>query len=339
MTAPKGRLPLRSTATSSPGGAAVLGPGVRRLVIVPDGILHELPFAALRAAADDVPLGARYEIALAPSATLWARWRSLPGRRTPAAALVLADPERRVAGSATAAERGGGILTEALDLGPLPHARREGRRVRRAVGGESRLLAGHEATEAALKALSLAPFGILHFATHAVADEAYPDRSAVLLEPGSETEDGLLQPPEVSALDLDGRAVVLSACRTAAGPVASGEGVLSLARSFFEGGARTVVASRGRLRDDEAERLFGSFYAHLGRGHGMGEALRLARVDAIASGMPAATWASVELLGDAGLALDARASTGLPAPLPLLLLVAAAAIFAWSIRAGFRLNR
>jgi hypothetical protein len=320
------------------GGAALLGAGVRRVVIVPDGILHELPFAALRATPDQDPLGARYEIALVPSATVWARWQSRPDSRAPAAALVFADPRRTAARAAPAVERGG-VLAQALELGPLPHARLEGRRVRRAVGGGSRLLAGPEATEAALKSLSLSGYGILHFATHAVADEAYPDRSAVLLEPGSDAEDGLLQPREVSSLDLAGRAVVLSACRTAAGPVASGEGVLSLARSFFEGGARTVVASRWRLRDDEAERLFGSFYDYLGRGHGVGESLRLARVRSIAEGMPAATWASVELLGDAALALSARPPARLPGPLRALLVLAALGILVWSVRTARALSR
>jgi tetratricopeptide (TPR) repeat protein len=261
------------------------GAGLRRLVIVPDGVLHELPFAALRSSAAEAPLGVRYEVVLAPSATLWARWRSSPAPRARSAALVLADPEPSM-------------------LDPLPHARSEGRHVRSTIGGGSRLLAGRDATEAALKASYLTGFGIVHFATHAIADDVYPDRSAVVLGPGAETEDGLLQPREVTSLDLSDRAVVLSACRAAAGPVASGEGVLSLARAFFQAGSRTVVASRSRLRDDEAERFFRSFYGHLRRGETMGAALRLARQRARDEGMPAATWASVDLLGDADLVLD-----------------------------------
>jgi tetratricopeptide (TPR) repeat protein len=288
------------------GGAGRLVSGVRRLVIVPDGILHELPFAALRPGSDRPPLGALYEIALVPSATLWTRWRSRPAARAPGAALVVADPESPSV------------------LGPLPHARREGRRVRSAVGGGSRLLVGADATEAALKASPLAGFGLIHFATHAVADEVYPDRSAVVLSPGSDSQDGLLQPREVSALELSARAVVLSACRTAAGPVASGEGVLSLARSFFQAGARTVVASRSRLRDDEAERLFHWFYGHLRRGQTMGASLRQAREQAIADGMPAATWASVDLLGDPDFSLAASAPAR--ATWPALLFIGAAVL-------------
>ena len=289
----------------------LLGPEVQRLVVVPDGILNELPFAALRPSPDAPPLGVRFEIALAPSATLWSRWRSMHDRRLPAAALVLADPSGAGEGS-------------------LRHARREGAAVRRAVGGDSRLLSGGQASEAALKATSLGSFGIVHFATHAVADDTSPDLSAVLLAKTTGEDDGRLCPSEVAALDLRARAIVLSACRTAAGPVASGEGVLSLARAFFEGGARTVVASHERLRDDEAERLFEWFYEHLRQGETMGGALRSARRRALAEGVPAATWAGVVLLGDGDVVLEPRPPASWRLPLLLLAGAAVLALGLWA---------
>jgi CHAT domain-containing protein/tetratricopeptide (TPR) repeat protein len=273
-----------------------LGPEVRRLVIVPDGALHDLPFEALRASKDSAALGASLEIAVAPSASIWAKWRSRGDEPLTAAALILADPDLP-AGFAQSHERVGS-LAMGLRLGRLPYARLEGLRVRQAIGGASQLLAGPDATETGLKAAVLSRFGILHFAAHAVADEGYPDRSGVVLNPGSDTEDGLLLPREAAALRLDAHVVVLSACQTAAGPIARGEGMLSLARAFFQGGARTVVASRWRLRDDEAEKMFRWFYGHLSSGKTVGVALRLTRAQAISEGMPAATWAGIVLLGD-----------------------------------------
>jgi hypothetical protein len=73
-------------------GLADLPSGVERLVIVPDGNLHRLPFALLRPSADDEPLVARYQLSYAPSATLWRRWRDSEPLTSEAPVLVLADP-------------------------------------------------------------------------------------------------------------------------------------------------------------------------------------------------------------------------------------------------------
>ncbi len=50
-------------------------PRVRRLVIVPDGVLHQLPFEALAVDGSGAPVIERYEVAYAPSAALWLRWQ------------------------------------------------------------------------------------------------------------------------------------------------------------------------------------------------------------------------------------------------------------------------
>ena len=142
---------------------------------------------------------------------------------------------------------------------------------------------------------------MLHFATHAVTDETNPDRSGVLLAPGAANQDGLLQIREIVDLDLDGRVVVLSACSSNTGALLRGEGVMSLARAFFQAGAHTVVASLWRLRDDEAADLFDRFYRHLGKGLSVAAALRSAQRDMIANGAPAAAWAGLVVLGDGDL--------------------------------------
>jgi hypothetical protein len=73
---------------------------------------------------------------------------------------------------------------------------------------------------------------------------------------------------------------------------------MSLARAFFAGGARTVVASRWRLRDREAAELFDRFYRHLGRGMPVARALRTAQGDRIRAGQPPRAWAGLTVLGD-----------------------------------------
>jgi CHAT domain-containing protein len=107
-----------------------------------------------------------------------------------------------------------------------------------------------------------------------------------------------LQSREIADLPLEGRVVVLSACRTAGGSVLRGEGVLSLARAFFQAGAPAVVGSLWPLRDDEAAALFSAFYDELARGKSLGAALRGAQRSAVARGLPAAAWAGLVVMGD-----------------------------------------
>ncbi|MEM7352179.1 MAG: CHAT domain-containing tetratricopeptide repeat protein [Acidobacteriota bacterium] len=274
--------------------------GIERLTIVPDGALHRLPFAALETAEGE-SLSSRYRLTIAPSATLWLRWRSIDaeaGART----LILADPRPAGADSDGTVPEGvaerGWPLARGVRLSALPYARKEGRLVARRLGRSSELLLGEAASERALKAAGGRPFGLLHFAAHAVVDGERPQRSAVVLSPGGPEEDGLLQPREIAALDLTGSVVVLSTCQSAAGTVLAGEGPLSLARAFFQAGARTVVGSLWPLRDDEAAKLFAVFYRHLGQGQSVATALANAQTERRATGAPAADWAGVSVLGD-----------------------------------------
>jgi CHAT domain-containing protein len=281
-----------------------LPPGIRRLVLVPDDALHQLPFAALRSAPGDPPLAMRYALMEVPSATLWLRWKGARPAVAPIPALVLADPPLPKGEGATRAaqERAAvAIFASGLRLGPLPYARTESRAVLRSLGGGSVERLGADASETFLKTAPLQRYGVLHFATHAVTDETNPDRSGVLLAPGTAKQDGLLQIREIVDLDLQGRVVVLSACSSSTGALLRGEGVMSLARAFFQAGAHTVVASLWRLRDDEAADFFDRFYLHLGKGASVAAALQDAQRELIAKGAPATAWAGLVVLGDGDL--------------------------------------
>jgi CHAT domain-containing protein len=324
---------------------------IDRLILVPDDALHRLPFGTLRRTAEAEPLAVTHRISVAPSASLWLGWR----RRAPegvfarnsrrsGAALVLAAPA--VASDAVSAEAGTGPPLSA-GLPPLVHARREGRAVATALGRGTELARGAAASESLLAGADLSRYAVLHLAAHAVTDEAHPERSAVVLapgpsgkaeeaagdtsverrpEPGRTSQDGLLQAGEIAALDLRGKLVVLSSCRSASGTVLRGEGVMSLGRAFFQAGARTVVASLWPVRDDEAAALFADFYRHLARGETVAAALQAAQADRIAAGAPASAWAAFVALGDGDLAPVAPASH--PSPGMRLALLAAGAVTA-----------
>ena len=160
--------------------------GLRRLIVVPDDALHDLPFSTLRASENALPIALQYQVDVVPSATLWRRWRQTaqPQGRIPA--LALADPGLRGSFSpGESAETREGVLDEVVELRPLPFARKEGESIVRRLGGGSELLTGDVATESRLKTVDLNDFDVVHFAAHAVIDRTRPERSGVVLAPGS----------------------------------------------------------------------------------------------------------------------------------------------------------
>jgi CHAT domain-containing protein len=283
-------------------GMEDLDSAITDIVIVPDGPLHRLPFAVLRPNAAAEPLGMRYRISLAPSAATWLHWRRQESKMPEAPALALVDPKLP---STFAGESKNDSLADqtrtahpGMELGPLPHARREARSITRHLGRETRSVEGAAATERFLKESMAKRYAILHLAAHAVVDDQSPQKSAVVLAASNGEEDGLLTFSEVAGIDMQGSAVVLSCCRSASGIHLEGEGVLSLARAFFVAGSPAVVGSLWPLRDDEAAPLFDAFYREIGRGSGLAEALAAARRERFEAGVPAFAWAGLVLIGD-----------------------------------------
>lgn len=145
------------------------------------------------------------------------------------------------------------------DLPPLPAAAAELTALGKALGAmQSVVLAGADATEAALRNADLANIDVLALSTHGlVAGELDGlDEPALVLTPaGSDADDGLLTMEEIMELRIDGAWVVLSACNTAAGSGTDGSGLAGLARAFLHAGARNLLVSHWAVRDDVAARL------------------------------------------------------------------------------------
>jgi CHAT domain-containing protein len=174
---------------------------------------------------------------------------------------------------------GEGVGTQ---LPALPNARAELRQLARTLDSAATLvLAGPEATEERLAALDLASYGVIAFATHGLAGGDVPglDEPALLLtatDPARKQGDGLLTASEIATLRLDADWVILSACETAAGESASAPGYSGLARAFAQAGARSLMLSHWRVRDDAAAILSVETLRGAAHGQPRAQALRQA---------------------------------------------------------------
>lgn len=288
-------------------GAALLEPALRlvpadtrRIVLVPDGALHRVPFAALTLS-DGRAFGARYAIAIAPSVAI-----AINGLREPLGTARHADMPTSVATRETSAGRvvafgaPDSLPSNTDGLAPwteLPGARDEVRRVaQRAANSTS--VDGRRATRASFVAATHDGGAVLHVATHARSSDVSITQSALVLRP-ERGDDGLLHANELAAMRIPFDLVVLSACETAVGPMVAGEGMQGLASAILEAGARAVLATRWRIDDAAIAPFIGDFYAGLMAGHDAVTSLSEARTHAITSGVSPAVWAGFDLLGDA----------------------------------------
>jgi hypothetical protein len=265
---------------------------VTRLLIVPDGPLHRVAFDALRLN-DGRFLLQRFATGLAPSASVATALRSMPASPGEVTRLLaMGNPTRGASG------RSNGERSESAvpDLPPLQGAAKEARRVAQyASQGEVRL--GRDASASFLTTADLEQYRVLHFATHAIVDERTITGTALVLAPGG-TSNGLVGTGDLAALLLRADLVVLSACTSAGGTLATGEGVQGLTSSFLQAGARVVIATGWRIRDKDVVSLVDDFYGGLARGGSVMDALRAAKLRALETGAPARTWAAFVAVGD-----------------------------------------
>ena len=253
------------------------------LVVVPDGPLHFVPWAALPAPGGVDPLVARHALSLAGSVTVL-RELVREDSEAPRELVAFGDPETPPSAGAKAGALAQLALRSGSELGPLPGTRDEVRRLAAVFGEGAAVVLGREATEARL--LQVAPSARrLHLACHALVDPELPLESGLVLTPatseaGGEGGNGFLQAWEIyQRLRLDADLVTLSACESGLGREVTGEGVLGLTRAFHFAGARTVMSSLWKVSDRATAELMASFYRHLVAGRPKAEALRLAQLE------------------------------------------------------------
>jgi len=259
-------------------GPVASGLAGRRLVVVADGALQYLPFAALPLpgrGGEPTPLVTEHEVVNLPSASaLSVLRRQTAGRRRPAReVVVLADPvfeaddprlrSLRRAGGPLAGQ--GPVVEGRLSVPRLAATRLEADAIVSQVpAGMGAKRTDFGASRTAATSPDLAEYRIVHFATHGVFDPDNPGSSGIVLSLFDErgrAQDGLLRLRDIYSLRLPADLVVLSACNTALGKRILGEGLVGAVRGFMYAGSRRVVASLWKVDDDATVEFMRRFYA------------------------------------------------------------------------------
>jgi CHAT domain-containing protein/tetratricopeptide (TPR) repeat protein len=159
----------------------------------------------------------------------------------------------------------------------LPGTRREVKAIAGLFpGGRATTILGDEARESVVQDMArsgkLKGFRYLHFATHGRNDRASAYRTTLLLaadpdrsaDPLAVDADGEITAEQIARTwDLDAALVVLSACESALGRYAYGEGFLGFAQPLLAKGARSLVLSAWRVDDKATSLLMSRFYQNL----------------------------------------------------------------------------
>ena len=277
----------------------LLGPvatqlGRKRLLVVPDGALEYIPFAALTVPAQAstarqkafVPLMVHHEVTSIPSASTLAVLRQeLQGRAAAEKVVaVFADPvfdksDERVTGVSSRNAGGhhgaatAGVAEEPakssdeVPLSRLPFTRQEAEAILALAPATGRKAAlGFEADRAAAMSEDLRKYRIIHFATHSSLNSTHPELSSIalsMLDRQGRAQNGYLRSHEVFNLKLGAELVVLSGCRTGLGKEVKGEGLYGMTRGFMYAGSKRVLVSLWDVQDQATARLMTDFYRGL----------------------------------------------------------------------------
>lgn len=145
---------------------------------------------------------------------------------------------------------------------------------------------------------------IIHLASHSIVDHEQPMFSRILFEknPEDTLHDGSLYTHELYNMSIDADLVILSACNTAVGQLAQGEGILNLGRGFFYAGVPSVVMSHWRVDDESTSELMEHFHSYLSQGYTKDQAMRQAKLQYLNSASPNKNhpyfWGAFVVVGD-----------------------------------------
>ncbi len=250
------------------------------LILVPDGSLHYVPFAALYPGGVEPFLVQRLVILVAPAVRFLLRAPAIqpapPTAPETRRTLIVADPvyeadDPRLHTLASAPTRiappVGQEMRGTTNLIRLPSTAREARQIGALfAAGQVDSLTGLDATRENLVGRDLSGYRFIHIASHGLIDAEIPQLSALILGtygPGGPVQDPYFRASDFLARTFNADAIVLSACETALGAESPSEGLIGLRYAALARGAHSVVASLWPVSDGIAADLMTDMYREM----------------------------------------------------------------------------
>jgi CHAT domain-containing protein len=253
--------------------------GVWQWLVIPDGALDYVPFAALRGSGSGAApfVVMQHDIALTPAAWMLAARERPMEARGGRALLIVADPVYQPDDPRLAAVKGAPARMQVSVRGapdsPHPDYQRLGFTAKEAAGIVAQFppadvdqLIGLDATRERLLMLDWSRYRFIHIATHGTVDAQVPELSALVLgsyDAGGNAVDGAVRVADLSLRTLRADVAVFSACDTALGKEVPSEGLVGIGSIVLARGARAVVASLWPVADEIGAHLMTEFYQHL----------------------------------------------------------------------------
>jgi CHAT domain-containing protein len=213
----------------------------KKLVIVPDGILWNLPFQTLKINSMRYLLD-KYAISYTRSLSVLLTGKGktkIADDKSDGKLLAIANPKYSL---------------------PIPFAE-ESTKILQAVYGtqNTTIFAGEIATEEKIKEV-ISNFEVIHFATHGIINNESPMSSYLQLTAENSGEDGKLEAVEIKDFRLNAKLVVLAGCDTGTGKIIDGEGIIGLTWALENAGVGKIIVSQWKVKDKSTKDLMTEFH-------------------------------------------------------------------------------
>ncbi len=218
-----------------------------RVVVVPDGALHELNFETLLSTDGGTPHYWLDDVTLAVAPSLRTLLDSQQNHQSSGKALIIGDGNYAGTNYPVLNES----KNEVADLTKLFGA------------DNATVLTGQRAVPEAYKKARPELFSVIHVSAHVEADKMSPLDSAIILSPGQYGNRELYARDLMSAAPLNADLVTISGCNSAGKKLLAGEGMVGFAWAAFKAGAHNTVTSLWETDDQSTRELMSEFYTDI----------------------------------------------------------------------------